>query len=115
LLTDEDIRLFQANSELRNRLRKSFVRFLRFAGLELNEEDRVVEGVNFDKRCPEVWKYENHNWLRVSRVLASLHLLGLKGESKAFLAWLEGAYRAGTGARREAASSLEHWAKHTRD
>jgi hypothetical protein len=43
----------------------------------------------------DAWAYPNHNWLRVSRVLRSLTLLGLEERARAFYAWLDGVYRGG--------------------
>ena len=115
VLTEEEIGVFRASSELRGRLRQSFIRFLSFVGLAILDHSRVVEGANFDERCGEIWTYENHNWLRVSRVLASLCILGLEEEAIGFLTWLNSAYLNGvigsgdSGARTQAAESLEHW------
>jgi hypothetical protein len=83
--------------------------------VDLLENGEICKAENFSERCSEIWTYENHNWLRVSRVLESLRVLGLETETQAFLAWLDGAYHDGTigsgdsGARSEAAMSLEHW------
>ena len=35
-----------------------------------------------------MWCRQNHNWLRITRVLRSLHLLGLPDEARAFFALL---------------------------
>ncbi len=91
LLTASDIAAFQGDPELRERLRWAFHRFLAFLGLAW-QDGRVVDAPNFASRAVAVWAYFNHNWLRVTRVLASLHLLGLAEESRAFFAWLEDAY-----------------------
>jgi hypothetical protein len=39
-----------------------------------------------------VWAYFNHNWLRITRVLISLKLLGLDRESQALFRWLDDAW-----------------------
>lgn len=36
--------------------------------------------------------YFNHNWLRITRVLISLNLLGLERESQALFRWLDDAW-----------------------
>jgi hypothetical protein len=121
LLSADDIAAFRANAALRNRLRQAFERYLRFAGLAIDADGRVVEAANFAQRSPEVWQYANHNWLRVSRVLASLRLLGLEAEARAFFAWLEARVRDGVigsadaSSREEAVGSCRQWAKHAKD
>jgi hypothetical protein len=93
LLTDEDIATFGGDGRLRANLRRSFERILRFLGLARAEDGRVVDGRNFPERAPEVWSYPNHNWLRLTRILHSLTLLGLGAEAKALYGWLEASYR----------------------
>jgi hypothetical protein len=92
LLTDADVAAFQAEPALRDRLRWAFRRFLTFLGLHLADDGTVIDGPNFAARAPDVWAYFNHNWLRVTRVLTSLHLLGLVAESRAFFDWLTDAH-----------------------
>lgn len=90
LLTPEDIAAFY-QPELQNNLRKSFRRILAFMGLS-QEEGRVVEGPNFAERSIEVWEAPNHNWLRVTRILRSLMLLGLREEAESLYRWLDHEY-----------------------
>jgi hypothetical protein len=59
----------------------------------LSKEGRVVEAANFAARAPQVWDYANHNWLRITRILKSVRLLGLEAESLALYAWLTAAYK----------------------
>jgi hypothetical protein len=83
LLTPEDIATFRQDSALRANLRRSFERILTFLGLQEADGGEVVEGPNFAKRAPDVWNYPNHNWLRITRILRSLRLLGLEAEAQA--------------------------------
>jgi hypothetical protein len=83
LLTDADIREFKSDPLLRANLLKSCRRVLSFLGLELTEGGEVTEGANFAQRVPDVWAFPNHNWLRVSRILRSLTLLGLETQARA--------------------------------
>jgi hypothetical protein len=94
LLTEAEIAAFRRDEMLRGNLRKSFVRILAFLGLSVSEQNRVVEGENFAARIPEVWAYPNHNWLRISRILRSLRLLGLEAESRALYERLKDFYTA---------------------
>ncbi len=82
LLTDADIAEFRSDPELRGNLLRSFGVFLAFLGLRY-EDGRVMPAPDFEARRG-VWLYPNHNWLRITRVLASTRLLGLEEASRAF-------------------------------
>lgn len=77
------IAAFRADPMLRHRLRKSFDRWLAFCGVV-----RTEDGLPFGNPNPQVWKRQNHNWLRITRVLRSLKLLGLPEEAQMFFALL---------------------------
>ena len=83
LLTPADIAAFHRDPLLRANLRRSFERILPFLGLAERADGEVVEGPNFVKRVGLVWEYPNHNWLRITRILRSLRLLGLESETQA--------------------------------
>jgi len=83
LLTSADIAAFRQDPVLRANLRRSFERILPFLGLTETADGEVVEGPNFVKREGLVWEYPNHNWLRITRILRSLRLLGLETEAQA--------------------------------
>ena len=87
ILTRADREAFQDDPALRDNLLKSFDRFLGFLGL-IREEDRVVPASDFEAKR---WRLNepNHNWLRITRVLASLRLLGLSNHSRSFHQGLE--------------------------
>jgi hypothetical protein len=87
LLTDADIEQFRTDAKLRENLARSFEVFLAFLGLRY-QEGRVTRAVDFDKKMP-VWRYPNHNWLRITRVLTSTRLLGLEEQSRAFFDFLK--------------------------
>ncbi len=93
LLTDEDRAAFKADPQLRANLLKSFTRILHFFGLSLTDDGRVAEGPNFTARAPGVWASPNHNWLRITRVLRSLSLLGLETQARALYEQLEALHR----------------------
>jgi hypothetical protein len=83
LLTEEDIRLFHANPDLRNNMVLAFHRFVKFLGLKwlidpMIQDATVIKAGNFQERRWMIWDNPNHNWFRISRVLKSLKLLGLK-------------------------------------
>lgn len=95
LLTADDVAAFRADEGLRVQLRRSFVRLLGFLGLAEGEGGRVVDGPNLASRVPDVWEGPNHNWLRITRVLRSLSLLGLEAEARALYQWLREARDSG--------------------
>ena len=66
---------------------------LAFFGLALTDDGLVINGGSLASRVPDIWEAPNHNWLRISRILRSLTLLGLQVEARTFYAWLEDAYR----------------------
>jgi Opioid growth factor receptor (OGFr) conserved region len=92
LLTDEDVAAFRADERLQENLRKSFRRFLTFLGLAATNAGDVVEAPNFSARVPDVWAVPNHNWLRITRVLRSLKVLGLEREAQALYDRLHALY-----------------------
>lgn len=82
VLVARDIALFQANPELRQNLETSFHRWLEVLGLRWEDGRILGNGDTY------VFKTLNHNWLRFSRVIRSLSLLGLREEAEAFLAYV---------------------------
>jgi hypothetical protein len=88
LLTAADIAAFRSEPALRAALRASFGRILAFYGFSL-EQDVVILLENEELRRRNWCSASNHNFLRISRILRSLTLLGLEAEAAAFLARLE--------------------------
>lgn len=95
LLSGDDIAAFAADESLRKTLLQSFQIMLQFYGLDLrvrSDDVKVVRGEHFDERS-RVWLTGgNHNFLRISRILRSLSLLGLGSYARAFLECLEDIY-----------------------
>lgn len=82
LVTDSDIREFRGNPLLQEHLLRSFDRFLGFLGL-------ARDGTNISPASDfkvKQWRLTrpNHNWLRITRVLHCLNLLGLGPQARAF-------------------------------
>jgi hypothetical protein len=94
LLTEEEIRAFRADELLQANLARSFERILAFLGLTL-AEGKVGERANFAVRARVAWAFPNHNWLRVTRILRSLTLLGQGEKAQALYGWLSEQYRSG--------------------
>ena len=95
LLTDKDIEAFKGDPILQANLMKSFERIVGFLGFSWTGDGKVVEGHNFPARIPEVWAMPNHNWLRITRILRSLTLLGLEEQAQALYERLGAYYRGG--------------------
>ena len=95
LLSKEDIAAFASDDSLRKALLQSFRMMVRFYGLDMWEGRpavKIARGADFAARR-HVWLTRgNHNFLRISRILRSLTLLGLGGHASAFLRSLEGIY-----------------------
>src|SRR5258708_21130806 len=84
LLNAATIREFHARPELREHLRASFLRMLRFYGLELRE-GLVTRAANFAERSPNWLWPGNHNHLSITRILRCLRLAGTGCEAPALL------------------------------
>ena len=84
-LTQEEAAIFQADPELQEKVRESFVRILKFFEFEFSEED-----IKPKQEVPLWLKAFNHNMLRATRVIKSLRLLGLHQEAAAFFECLVG-------------------------
>jgi len=82
VLQEEDLAAFRDDPALRENLARSFDRFLAFLGFE-RREGRIVPAADFDAKAV-IFQAPDHNWLRITRVLTSLRLLGLGDESRAF-------------------------------
>jgi Opioid growth factor receptor (OGFr) conserved region len=73
---------FRGSEDLQQRLRQSFLRMLRFYGLEFHQ-GVVQQAANFSARSVNWLSPGNHNHLRLTRMLRSLRLLALAAESAA--------------------------------
>lgn len=90
------IAAFHATPAMRERLRASLDRLLRFYGLEWDpaaSTPTLRRAPNFTQRARNWLSIMNHNHLRLTRILRSTRLLGLAAESDALFAALESIYR----------------------
>ena len=94
ILDEEIIAQFRASRELQKNLMLSFVRMLRFYGLEVRHKPRlrIVQGSIFQERAREWMSPGNHNYLRITRILKSLSSLGLEEEARKFFECLSDIY-----------------------
>ena len=94
LLSKEDIAAF-GDESLQRAMLHSFELMLQFYGLDLADREgrvEVVRGGSFDERSGLWLTRGNHNFLRISRMLRSLEVLGSHRYAVAFLECLEGIY-----------------------
>jgi hypothetical protein len=92
VLTRDIIAEFRARPELQANLRASFLRMLRFYGLEWSAA-AVGRAANFAERSREWLLPGNHNHLRITRILKCLALLGVEAEARAFFTCLTEIYQ----------------------
>ena len=112
ILRAEDSAAFAGDAELRESLRRSLRRILRFYGFDLEgtgHRASVVRRPDFDTRAENWVTPQNHNFLRITRILRSLSLLGLADEARAFLAALEALYKEARAERIIGARTLAFW------
>lgn len=77
-MTKNESQIFQADPELKEKVKTSLIRILNFLGLELNENDEVqLVQETEDNPLPQWWmRGFNHTMLRVTRILKCLRLTG---------------------------------------
>jgi Opioid growth factor receptor (OGFr) conserved region len=94
LLDDKTVEQFRADERIQKNLLQSFRVMLRFYGFRLDEQSgEVVEADDFADRAPEWLFPEDHNHLRITRILKCLTLCGLSDRAAAFLRRLEAVAR----------------------
>jgi len=87
---------FRADPKSGDALRCSLERMLEFYGLrivEQNDEVTIERGNNFDERSAVWLTRGNHNFLRLTRIMTSLSLLGQKKLAVALQRCLDDVYR----------------------
>lgn len=96
VLDDAVIQAFRTDEHLKTRLKKSLDLMLRFYGLQCNELSdthiEIIKADTYPERKSEWITYGNHNYLRITRILTSLSLLGLEHYAQAFLTCLNQIY-----------------------
>jgi len=94
ILTRELIQEFRKRPELQQNLRVSFLRMMKFYGLQARsaEQITVTRAPNFTVKATVWLSPGNHNHLRITRILRCLSLLGLEAEARAFFDCLSEIY-----------------------
>ncbi len=107
VLTGEDIQAFKSQPAMQDNMRQSFHRLLAFYGFrDTGETLELTE--NFNERVQNWLTPMNHNFLRITRILRSLTLLGLDEEAKRFFDTLDKLYQA-PGAKEMIGNSHRYW------
>jgi hypothetical protein len=88
VLTVEEIRIIRANPYIQDTLGLIYQRWLRFCGLRHEDTGLEFGTTEFPNGNPTVWGQFNHNWLRITRVLHSLGLLGRSDLAQEFFDFL---------------------------
>lgn len=90
VLDQATIQTFRNNSLLKNQLLNAFRRMLAFYGLQMDEMTRAItRAPNFNVRAAVWLSPDNHNFLRITRIIHSLSILGLPEYGRAFLTIME--------------------------
>ncbi len=84
LLTDEDVASIRTHPQACVNYERAIYRFLLYLGLDQKPliVGAIGPGENFPDRQPVVWHEFNHNYLRVTRFLRSMVLMGEKERSQ---------------------------------
>lgn len=95
ILTVEDISSFRRSEKLKDRVLKSLDLMLDFYGfvrLEDKGDVKIVKSLNYENRIREWVTPYNHNFIRITRILKSIKLLGLSAYAAKFFDALEVLY-----------------------
>lgn len=103
VLTADDIKIFQKSDEMKSHLETSFHRFMKVVGVVY--EDGSLRHASDVSDLTYVWLTSNHNWLRFTRIIRSLMILGQPELARMFLRFSEEAVADVP----EAKDSLEYW------
>ena len=100
ILNRESMQEFRKRPELHQNLRVSFLRMMKFYGLEVDFAEQIkVTRTRYFAAKATIWLSPgNHNHLRITRILRCLSFLGLEAEARAFFECLSEIYEF-TGAR----------------
>ncbi|MGZ3896759.1 MAG: opioid growth factor receptor-related protein [Flavisolibacter sp.] len=100
ILTESDIHAFQHSTLIRESLLASFRVLLSFYGLELMQTEAGI-GINrktsFKERSGTWLRNNNHNYLRITRILKCLQIAGLEAYARAFFLVLQNIYQSPDG------------------
>jgi len=93
VLSQQDIEEFKTDPVLKQNLDRSYKTMISFYGFEEDEKTKRVSRSPDFKKSAENWLTPaNHNFLRISRILRCLSLVGAEDKSKQFFDALKSVY-----------------------
>ena len=110
LVTADTVRAFTADQTLRQGLHHALDRMLRFYGLRRHADRIEIDAARFAARARTWLTPNNHNHLRLTRIIDSLSALGLRDDALALKQSLLEDVCAGPGVGRVSARTIEFWA-----
>jgi hypothetical protein len=110
LVTGDTVRAFTADESLRHGLHRALDRMLAFYGLRRRADRIEIDAARFAGRARTWLTPNNHNHLRLTRIIDSLSALGLREDALALKQSLLEDVCAGPGVGRVTARTIEFWA-----
>ncbi|CAE1264559.1 Opioid growth factor receptor-like protein 1,Opioid growth factor receptor [Acanthosepion pharaonis] len=86
VLRDEEVKFIRCSAELRERVKRAFEMMLEFYGMRLTSNNKFERAKNSKERLAELNIWNNHNFLRISRILLALKELG---HQELMLPWMK--------------------------
>lgn len=111
VLNDIQIQEFHRNKQLKSQLVESFKIILGFYGFEYKQQKRsiIIDKSDDWNARKSVWLSRgNHNFLRITRILKSMRILGLQKQALAFYFVLKEIYQTDEGTV-IGAGTFEYW------
>jgi len=93
LTNGKTMRAFKERPELRKKMLRAFNRMLQFYGFERSQSGTIEESALFAQKAQNWLTPNNHNHLRITRILTSLRKHGLENEAKQFFQALDTIYQ----------------------
>jgi len=107
VITQDEVAAFRQDPGLRQKLLKSFQVMLNFYGFKLAPDVSIAPDAEFAMKSGRWISVRNHNYLRISRILGSLTLLGLPEYARALRRALHEVFR--TRAEDIGPETLAYW------
>ena len=107
ILSDQDIETFKNNKDIQANIIKSLSWFLWSLGLKLSEDGTVVKESDFWLIKRSWLRLRNHNFLRITRVLTFLCLVGMEDQAMSFYNCLVEIYKESKFAIGE--TTMQYW------
>ncbi len=99
ILDEAQINIFRGDRDLQAKVLEAFRRMLRFYGFDYQDQAEesdfppITRSANWQQHRANWLTSGNHNFLRITRILTSLQLLGLESQAQAFFRALQEIYQ----------------------